>query len=271
MNLFKSLKTVGFKNSKTLSFFMTLYLIGLGLNDEKDISIKGLEAVKKCKHVYLEYYTSILQVDYKKLEKFYKKKITLADREMVEKGDQILKSAKKADTALLIIGDPMSATTHLDILLRAKEKKIKTQVIHNTSILTAVGITGLQLYKFGKITSIPFAENYWALETPYNVLKQNKKLHTLFLLDLNPLENRFMSINDTIDILLKIENKKKQKIFTKKTKVIGCARLGSNKPTIIYGTAEKLMKKDFGQPPFCLIVPGELHFMEQDALNHHKI
>ena len=247
---------------------MALYLIGLGLNDEKDITVKGLEAIKKCKYIYLEYYTSILQIDYKKLEKFYKKKIILADRDMVEKADEILQHAQNNDTALLIIGDPMSATTHIDLLLRAKEKKIKTQVIHNASVLTAVGITGLQLYKFGKTTSIPFAENYWALETPYNVLKQNlkSKLHTLFLLDLNPLENKFMSINDAIDILLKIENKKKNKIFTKKTKAIGCARLGSNNPLILYGTAEQLMKKDFGQPPFCLIVPGALHFMEEEAL-----
>ncbi|MCK4589644.1 MAG: diphthine synthase [Nanoarchaeota archaeon] len=248
---------------------MTLYLIGLGLNDEKDITVKGLEAIKKCKYLYLEYYTSILQIKPEKLEKFYKKKITLAGRELIEKrADEILNKSKKFDTALLIIGDPMSATTHIDLFLRAKEKNIKTEVIHNASILTAVGITGLQLYKFGKTTSIPFAENYWALETPYNVLKQNQKqkLHTLFLLDLNPLENKFMSINDAIDILLKIESKKKNKIFSKKTKVIGCARLGSKKPLIVYDEAQKLMKKDFGKPPYCLIVPGQLHFMEEEAL-----
>jgi len=247
---------------------MTLYFIGLGLNDEKDITLKGLEAIKKCKYIYLEYYTSILQIKPEKLEKLYKKKIILADREMVEKGDEIIKNAQNSDTALLVIGDPMSATTHIDLLLRAKKKKIPTEIIHNTSILTAVGITGLQLYKFGKTTSIPFAENYWALETPYNVLKENKKskLHTLFLLDLNPLDNRFMTVNDAVDILLKIEQKKKNKIFSKKTKIIGCARLGSKNPTIICGPAEKLKGKDFGQPPHCLIVPGKMHFMEEEAL-----
>lgn len=44
-----------------------LYLIGLGLWDEKDISLRGLEAVRKCDHVYLEAYTSILLVDKSKL------------------------------------------------------------------------------------------------------------------------------------------------------------------------------------------------------------
>lgn len=40
-----------------------LYLIGLGLADEKDISVKGLEIVRKASRVYLEAYTAILLVD----------------------------------------------------------------------------------------------------------------------------------------------------------------------------------------------------------------
>lgn len=41
---------------------MTLYLIGLGLGDEKDITVKGLEIVQRCYSVYLDSYTSILGV-----------------------------------------------------------------------------------------------------------------------------------------------------------------------------------------------------------------
>lgn len=37
-----------------------LYIIGLGLGDEKDITIRGLEAVKKCQKVFMEAYTSLL-------------------------------------------------------------------------------------------------------------------------------------------------------------------------------------------------------------------
>jgi hypothetical protein len=47
--------------------FTMLYLIGLGLADEKDITVKGLEIVRKVERVYLEAYTSILLVDYEKL------------------------------------------------------------------------------------------------------------------------------------------------------------------------------------------------------------
>lgn len=44
-----------------------LYLVGLGLSDETDITVKGLEVVKKASRVYLEAYTSILLVDQEKL------------------------------------------------------------------------------------------------------------------------------------------------------------------------------------------------------------
>eukprot|EP00033_Pygsuia_biforma_P001683 GCRY01001887.1.p1 GENE.GCRY01001887.1~~GCRY01001887.1.p1 ORF type:complete len:106 (-),score=4.81 GCRY01001887.1:24-341(-) len=75
-----------------------LYLVGLGLADEKDITVKGLEAVKKCKRVYLEAYTSILGVEKEKLEKYYEREIILADRDLVEQGsDEMLKNAKNED------------------------------------------------------------------------------------------------------------------------------------------------------------------------------
>ena len=47
-----------------------LYIIGLGLADEKDITVKGLEAVKTCSRIYLEAYTSILLVDPTRLVSF---------------------------------------------------------------------------------------------------------------------------------------------------------------------------------------------------------
>ena len=249
---------------------MTLFIIGLGLNDEKDISVKGLEAVKKCDFVYLENYTSILACSVEELEKFYEKKIILANRELVEKqaDELILEQAKTRNVAFLVIGDPLTATTHTDLMLRAKKNNIETRIIHNASVFTAVAQTGLQLYKFGKITSIPFFEEFIAVETPYKVLKQNKDsgMHTLFLLDLNPDKERFMTINDAIEILLKIEDKKRQKIFTKDTLCVGCARLGSDDQMIYAGNAEELLGCDFGKPPHCLIVPGALHFMEEEFL-----
>ena len=121
-------------------------MVGIGLGDEKDITVKGLEVVKSCDYIYLESYTNILSVPIERLEEFYSKKVVLADRDLVEKNsDEILNKAKENNVAFLVIGDIFAATTHTDLLLRAKEKKIKVDFIHNASVLTAVGIIG---YKF---------------------------------------------------------------------------------------------------------------------------
>jgi diphthine synthase len=252
---------------------MALYFIGLGLSDEKDISVKGLEVIKKCDFIYLESYTSKLTVDKKALEKFYKKEVIEADRNLVENEAEntILKNAKNKEVAFLVIGDVFSATTHTDLLQRANELKIKTKVINNASILTAVGITGLQLYKFGKTASIPIPQPGYEPITPYNILYQNQKIqaHTLFLLDITP--ERLLTIKEAIKILLDIEKQEGKNIFDEETYCVGCARIGSEKAIIKAGPAAKLMKQDFGEGPYCLIVPSKLHFMEEEILKKYNI
>ena len=246
---------------------MTLYFIGLGLGNEKDITLNGLEAVKKCDLVYLEDYTSILNCTKEDLEKLYGKKMILANRSMVESDDnEIIRNAKSKNVAFLVIGDPLVATTHIDLLLRAKSKGIKCQIINNASIISAIGITGLQVYKFGKVTSIPFENEN--VETPYDVLKDNLSLglHTLFLLDLKPEEEKFMKVGDAITYLLKVELRRNEKAFNEKTLCVGCARIGSQDQIIKAASAKDLLKVDFGKALHCLIVPGKMHFMEEEAI-----
>lgn len=249
---------------------MALYIIGIGLADEKDITVKGLEAIKKCGRIYLDNYTSLLQCSLKDLEIFYGKKIVPADRKTAEQGDEkIIWEAKIKNIAFLVAGDPFSATTHGGLFKLAKEKNVPVKVIHNASVLTAVGITGLQLYKFGRTASIPFLEEHPDLETPYNVLKENQKmgLHTLFLLDLNPEQNKFMKVAEALDILEKIEMRKKEGLIKKNLLVVGCARLGSDNAIIKTGPLEKIKKHDFGRSPHCLIVPGKMHFQEEEVMD----
>ncbi len=243
---------------------MAFYLIGIGLNDEKDISVRGLEIIRKCNIIYIDNYTSVLNVKIKDLEKFYGKKVIEANRKLIEEDYvEILNAAKEKDVALLVVGDAMAATTHIDLMIEAKKRGIKTVIINNASIITAVGIVGLQLYKYGKITSIPFHES----TTYFDVLKFNLKngLHTLFILDLNPDENRYLTIKDAINKVLNLN--KTAKIFdASKQLMVGCARLGSENPQIKAGTANSLLHTDFGKPPYCLIIPSKLHFMEKEAL-----
>ncbi|WWC64122.1 diphthine synthase [Kwoniella dejecticola CBS 10117] len=163
------------------------YVIGLGLSDEKDITVKGLEAVKKSERVYLESYTSILMVDKERLEAFYERPVITATRELVElEADEILKDADKVDVSFLVVGDPLGATTHTDLLLRARAQGIPTQTIHNASIMTALGSTGLQLYNFGQTLSMVFYTENWKPDSWFDKLEENLKIgvHTLVLLDI---------------------------------------------------------------------------------------
>ena len=251
---------------------MTLYFIGLGLSDEKDISVKGLEAVERCGAVYLEHYTSVLNCAKQDLEKFYGKRVILATRALVEQDAEatILKDAAEKDTAFLVIGDPFCATTHVDLYLRARKAGIACRIIHNASVISAVGVTGLQVYKFGKTTSIPFRNEQ--VDSPYEAMKENRKMgmHTLFLLDLDPIEGRYMTVGDAIRYLLRAALRKGDGVFKDSTLCVGCARLGAKDQIIKAGSASQLLKADFGKPVHCLIVPGQLHFVEEEALTLWK-
>ncbi|MDD5502351.1 MAG: diphthine synthase [Candidatus Thermoplasmatota archaeon] len=249
-----------------------LYLIGLGLYDEKDITLKGLEAARSCDKLYAEFYTAILSGStLEKLEEMIGKKIEVLPRVEVESGKKILEDAKTKTVALLTAGDPMTATTHLDIRIRAMEKGIETQIIHGTSIFSsAPGVLGLQHYKFGRTTTVPYPEGNYLPESPYDVIKENQSrgLHTLVLLDIRAeeKERRFMTANECIEVLLRIEAKRGEKVFTEETLIGVIARAGAPKPCVAAGKVKDLRTRDFGAPLHTVIVPGKLHFLEKEAL-----
>jgi diphthine synthase len=220
---------------------MTLTIIGVGLGNEADITVKGLEAVKA--------------------------------RDVVEKQAEarLIGPAKDKNICLLIVGDVFSATTHVDLALRAKEAGVQVHVIHNASILSAIGATGLSVYKIGKVTSIPF--EYEQVSTPYQYLEQNKSIgaHTLFLLDLRPSEGKFLGVVEAITYLHSQETKHQKKLVANDQRFVACARIGSPDQLIAYGTLEDFAKVDFGRPPYCLIVPGTLHFMEEEAIERYAV
>jgi diphthine synthase len=247
-----------------------LVFVGLGLNDEKGITLKGLEETKTADTVFMETYTSLMpDFSLERFESFCGKKVQLVQRQTLEEenGKVILEAAKMGKAVFLVPGDPFIATTHVTLRIDAEKQGIKTRVVHGTSIMSAiVSLSGLHNYKFGKTVTVPFPENF--SETPYNVIAQNKKLglHTLCLLDLKATEKQYLSINKALSMLLGIEEKKKSGAITLGTVAVGIARAGSNNPTVKADFAEGLVNHDFGEPPYSLIIPGELHFMEVEAL-----
>ena len=242
-----------------------LYLIGLGLSDEFDVTLKGQEAIKNSEKVYLESYTSQLSVQKEKLEQFYGKDIQVVGRSFVENGlDALLEEAKEKIVSLLIIGDVFAATTHSSILLEAKEKQVPVKIIHNASILNHIADSGLSLYKFGKISSLPF--DHSRVDVVYQNLVDNKDMHSLILLDLDPLENSFLEARTAINYLLEKEKEFQKEVFSEESLCVICAKMGSSEEVIKVGKARDLLKVKIEVFPQCLIVPGKLHFMEEDLL-----
>ncbi|KAH7883253.1 Diphthine synthase [Phlebopus sp. FC_14] len=273
-----------------------LYIIGLGLCDEKDITIRGLEAVKSSTRVYLEAYTSILMVQKERLEAFYEKELIVADRDMVEtQSDEILRDTDKEDVSLLVVGDPFGATTHIDIVLRARAEKIPVRVIHNASIMNAVGACGLQLYNFGQSVSLVFFTETWKPDSFYDRIKENAGLglHTLVLLDIKVKEQseenlargrkiyeppRYMSIPQAISQLLEIEAIRNERVLApNSTLAIALSRVGGSAEhqRIVCGTLQELHDQSvdvFGEPLHSLVIAGKrLHHLEVEYAEEYAV
>lgn len=247
-----------------------IYFIGLGLYDEKDISVKGLEILKNVDTIYAEFYTAkLFGGSISSLEDIVGKEIKILKREEVEEDSIPINDAKIKDVAFLSAGDPLMATTHSEMLVEAKRQSIPTMVVHSSSILSAApGIAGLQAYKFGKVTTIPFTEENYFPHSPYQVIKSNMEsnLHTLVLLDIKAHEDRYMTANQAMDYLLKVESERGENITSEDTIVVVIARAGSEKPLVQSDRIKNLISKDFGGPLHCMIIPADLHFMEAEAL-----
>lgn len=245
-----------------------LVFIGLGLHGE-GISLQGLREAKQADVVYAELYTSLVpQLDLRQLEQTIGKPIRVIGREVVEENPlEILEAAKEGKVAFLVPGDPMVATTHVDLRLRAARAGVETKVVHAASIHSAApGMAGLQSYKFGRSATVPFPEQ--RSSTPYEVLAENleRGLHTLLLLDVKGEGGRAMSANEAIEVMLGLESELRRGAFTPETLVVVVARAGSDNALVRADRARRLLELDFGPPPHVLIVPGRLHFLEAEAL-----
>ncbi|MDH7596360.1 MAG: diphthine synthase [Methanothrix sp.] len=248
-----------------------LFFVGLGLYDEQDISVKGLEIVRSADAVYAEFYTSrLMGTSIEKLERLYGRRMKILSRSEIEGEPEWIEEARERNVALLVGGDPMISTTHLDLRLRAIEMGIDTRVIHASNIASAVpGITGLQNYRFGRSATVPFPHTVRGKRivssAPYDAVKDNlsRDLHTLLYLDIQ--DERFMSINEAADLLIEVAEGRDDAGFASRL-AVGIARAGSEDMCVRAGALSDLRICSFGPPLHVLVIPGRLHFMEAKAL-----
>jgi len=249
-----------------------LVIVGLGLYSERDMSLQGVDEARTAETVFTELYTSLMpRLDLARLEKLVEKRIFVISRRDLEEdeGKKILRAVERGKAVLLVPGDPLIATTHVDLRIRAEKQGIKTRVVHGASIVSAVmGLSCLQNYKYGRSVTIPFSEQDMIVETPYNVIGENKKrgLHTLCFLDMKAEERLYMTVKEGLQALLSVEKQRRKRVVTSDTMAVGVARAGSNEPVVKADIVDELLEFDFGAPPHSLVFPGRLHFMEAEAL-----
>ena len=166
-----------------------LLLVGMGMGRLEGMTHEALQAASAAEHRRYEAYTALWPEE--ELERLEARigAIQRVMRPEVEEPDELLALASTSLVALLVVGDPLQATTHVDLQLRAAEAGVECRVFHGLSITTLVtGAVGLSNYKFGRQTTLTYPYGGWIATSPLEVVAVNwaQNLHTLALLDLDP-------------------------------------------------------------------------------------
>ena len=242
----------------------TVSFIGMGLNNEKGITLQGLEQAKLADSVFAELYTNVMaNLNMHELEVLIGKQITVLTRNQLEdeKGEPIVKAGTRGDVAFLVPGDPLIATTHISLRLELAGKGLRTRIIHATSIVSAVcGATGLQSYKFGKSITVPGGRTLPRSVTDTAWDNYGRGLHTLLLLDVGPEVGQQVSISQAARSIAEADPKLGKKLM------VGVARIGARDELVKAGRMSSLLDYDFGPIPQSIVLPGKLHFVEAEAL-----
>jgi diphthine synthase len=241
---------------------MTLTLISIGLSSHLDLSLRAIEAARRAHHVFAETYTMRLDTTVEALGETVGRPVTPLPRGGVEEeASRLLEAAENSDIAILVGGDALAATTHVSLLVDAARRRIPAKVVHGSSVFTAIAETGLSLYRFGWTITVPLPEK-GPVDTVLRALKENAEhgLHTLLLLDLDVPADEYLTVPEAITRL------EESGRFPMSTLMVAVARLGSDTQIIRADTAMNLRAADYGYPPYALVVPGRLHFLEEEAL-----
>jgi diphthine synthase len=242
-----------------------LTFVGLGLYDDRSLTLRARDALQAADRVFLEQYTSrLFGASVADLEAAQDLDIEVRDREGVEQHpDPILEAASSGDAVFATAGDAMISTTHVDLRLRAADRGIETTVIHGTTAQSAASsLTGLQNYRFGKATTLPFEGSQAGTGLPDSVREtiatnRDMDLHTLVYLDIDGAGQRYMRSHEAAERLT---------VAGLEGLGVVVARAGSDDPIVSADHLTALASMDFGGPLHLLVLPASLHPLERDAL-----
>jgi diphthine synthase len=229
-----------------------LTIIGVGLDDD-EITLKGIKALEDADRAYAEFYTNTKTVNIPRIEEKTGTEIEELSREEVEQEETLIRESENKDVCFLVSGDPLTATTHYDIKHQAEQSGIDVEIVHAPSILTSVAETGLNVYKFGRVVTLPEEGE------PDSIIEMIEKndsigLHTLVLLDID-----YRAENATEKLTEMNEDLKNRK-------ALALERANSENQEITLGSLEELSNKELGETPHCIVIVGETSFKEEEFL-----
>ena len=242
-----------------------LWFVGAGISGTDSMSVRASRVVQTADIVYVETFTSP-GMDRHTIESVGQ--IREAPRWLVEDGRQILADAATHDSVVLLsYGDPMIATTHTELRVRALSENIQVSVLYASSAISGtISECGLHHYKAGRMATI--MNDTKSLQTPYSTTYQNaiRRNHTLLLLEYDSESGFFLDPAVALKMMNRYESERRRGVFDESTYAIVASRVGQSDQRIRAGYLENLMCTDFGKPPHSIVIPARLHFTERDAL-----
>ena len=261
-----------------------LILIGLGPGDLGLMTKHAIDAAQDADFRFLEGYTATLPSDQESRLTEFLGEWTMMMRPDVENPKKLLDLAERSSVALLVVGDPMHATTHIDLLLRAKDRGIPTLVIPGISATSlAVTRSGLQSYRFGRQITLPYSYGDYLPTSPLALLFNNlsNNLHTLVLLDLDPTGMGVktpvpMSPGQAVEILVRMHERMDDNASLPsdtailELEAILLSDLGTPDQSLYSGSLKDIARVQSGRI-HCMIMPAGMDEMERAAFERYRI
>lgn len=250
-----------------------LWFVGLGLDDERGLSRRALEILGRSE-VFAEEYTAVAAPgSIERLGRELGRPIVALDRRALESERPILEALARAPSvALLAVGDPFAATTHVALRLAAERAGHRWGYLPGASILSAAAsFLGLMHYRFGRPVSLPLPDPRFEPTSPVERIAGNRHagLHTLVLLDLAPEAGRFLAAGEALGLLRARDPD--GRVVGDQDDVAVAARVGRPDAAGFVGPFAQLRAVDFGPPMHTLVVPAPtLHFEEEAALRRFR-
>ncbi len=251
-----------------------LWFVGLGLDDERGLSRRALD-VLRTSEVFVEEYTAVASPGaLDRLARELGRPIRPLRRAELEAETPLLEAlGRSARVALLVVGDPFAATTHVALRLAAERAGHTWRYLPNASILVAAaGFLGLMHYRFGRTVSLPLPSPGFSPSSPLEQIAGNRSrnLHTLVLLDLAPEEGCYLRAEVALALLR--EKDPDGRVLGEDAPIAVAARVGRDDAAGFFGPFRALRTVDFGPPLHTLVVVApELHFQEEAALARFRV